>query len=259
MLSREIAEDEVTRHLEKTEVTRKMIADLAKGSNCDMERWIQNYTEFAGLDDEQKKTEANGSDERLKQAEVAQEESQPQHRSKTGECVSQQKRWKKRQNGRRKFCENEKRAEKSRENRRRKGVKMVTMNGFQWCLTWRQVAHASRPLTQRMRLRRSSWMNSRKGKQEEEVMVSFERRVYRCQANETNGKGKGKGEGGRGKHEGKGRFGGNGQHGSKGAPKCTRKVQNEVEEARETKVPTGPATSRRKEESTRGRSRYNVA
>ena len=60
MLSRENAEDEVIRHFEKTEATRKMFADLAKGSKCDMERWIQNYTEFAGMDDEQKKTEANG-------------------------------------------------------------------------------------------------------------------------------------------------------------------------------------------------------
>ena len=44
---------------------------------------------------------------------------------------------------------------------------------------------------------------------------------YRCQTNETSRKGKGKGEGGKGEHEGKGRLGGNGQHGSKGAPQNT--------------------------------------
>ena len=40
--------------------TRRIIADLAKGNNSDMEKWIQTYAELTGLDDEQKKTEANG-------------------------------------------------------------------------------------------------------------------------------------------------------------------------------------------------------
>ena len=49
MLSRENAEDEVIRHFEKTEATRKMIADLAKGSNCDMERWIHKFCGVRGI------------------------------------------------------------------------------------------------------------------------------------------------------------------------------------------------------------------
>ena len=51
---------EVIQHFEETEETRKIIANLAKGSNSDMEKWIQNYTKLSGLDEEQKKTEANG-------------------------------------------------------------------------------------------------------------------------------------------------------------------------------------------------------
>ena len=43
---------------------------------------------------------------------------------------------------------------------------------------------------------------------------------YRCQTKETNGKGTGEGERGKG------------EHGSKGAPQSTRKVQDEEEEAR---------------------------
>ena len=58
MLSRENAED--VRRLEETEETRKIIARLAEGSNSDMEQWIQFYTELTGLNDEHKKTVANG-------------------------------------------------------------------------------------------------------------------------------------------------------------------------------------------------------
>ena len=60
LLSRESAEDEVVRHFEEAEGTRTIIADLSEGSNSDLEQWIQTYTELTGLDDEQKKTEANG-------------------------------------------------------------------------------------------------------------------------------------------------------------------------------------------------------
>ena len=40
--------------------TLKIIVDLAKGSDSDLEQWIQMCTELTGLDDEQRKTEANG-------------------------------------------------------------------------------------------------------------------------------------------------------------------------------------------------------
>ena len=60
LLSRESAEDEVIQHFDETEGTRKIIVNLAEGSNSDLEQWIQVYTELTGLDDEQKKTEANG-------------------------------------------------------------------------------------------------------------------------------------------------------------------------------------------------------
>ena len=60
LLSRENLEKEVIRHFEETEGTRKIIADLAKGNNSDMEKWIQTFTQLTGLDDEQRKTEANG-------------------------------------------------------------------------------------------------------------------------------------------------------------------------------------------------------
>ena len=56
LLSRERADDEVIRHFEETEGTRKIIADSAEGSNSDMEQWIHTCTELTGLDDEQKKT-----------------------------------------------------------------------------------------------------------------------------------------------------------------------------------------------------------
>ena len=48
------------------------------------------------------------------------------------------------------------------------------MSGSKWCLTWRHVAHTSRPLTQEPKSRRSRWMDLRKEKQEEEVTVSSE-------------------------------------------------------------------------------------
>ena len=60
LISRENAEDAVIRHFEETEKSRKIIANLAEGHNSDMEQWMQIYTESMGLDDEQKKTEANG-------------------------------------------------------------------------------------------------------------------------------------------------------------------------------------------------------
>ena len=46
-----------------------------------------------------------------------------------------------------------KRAEKSGENRRRGGERKMKMSGCQWRLTWRQVAHTSRTLTRKTRLR----------------------------------------------------------------------------------------------------------
>ena len=54
LLCLENAEDEVIRHFEETEGTRKIIADLARGNNSDREKWIQTHTELTGLDDEQK-------------------------------------------------------------------------------------------------------------------------------------------------------------------------------------------------------------
>ena len=57
---RENAEDAVIRHFEDAEGSRKIIANLAEGNNSDMEQWIQIYTEWMGLDDEQKKTEGHG-------------------------------------------------------------------------------------------------------------------------------------------------------------------------------------------------------
>ena len=80
--------------------------------------------------------------------------------------------------------------------------------------------------------------------------------VYSCQGRETNGKGKGKGEGGKGEHEGTGRFGCNGQHGSKGAPKSTRKVQDKGKKKKRQKF---QRDLRQLEEKRRGRSRGNVA
>ena len=60
LMSRENAEDAVIRHFEETEGSRKIIADLAEGSNSDMEQWIQIISELTGLNDEHKKTKANG-------------------------------------------------------------------------------------------------------------------------------------------------------------------------------------------------------
>ena len=58
LISRENAEAAVIWHFEETEGSRKTVADLAEGSNSDMEKWIQ--IQMTGLDDEQKKTAANG-------------------------------------------------------------------------------------------------------------------------------------------------------------------------------------------------------
>ena len=44
---------------------------------------------------------------------------------------------------------------KSGRSRRRKGMRKMTTSGFQWCVTWRQVAHTSKPLTKQTRLRTS--------------------------------------------------------------------------------------------------------
>ena len=60
LLSREGAEDEVITHIDETEETRKIIADLTEGSNRDLEQWMQMFTELTGLDDEQRKTETHG-------------------------------------------------------------------------------------------------------------------------------------------------------------------------------------------------------
>ena len=63
LMSRESAEDAVIRHFEETEgifLSRKIVADLAEGSNSDVEPGIQICTELTGLDDEHKKTKANG-------------------------------------------------------------------------------------------------------------------------------------------------------------------------------------------------------
>ena len=87
LLSREKAEDEVIRHFEKTEGSRKIIANSATGNNSDMQQWIQIYTESTGLDDEHKKTEANGI-RREKQGERTQEENQLQHQNTARKGVS---------------------------------------------------------------------------------------------------------------------------------------------------------------------------
>ena len=45
---------------DKSLLSCESMVDWAEGNNSDTEQWIQIYTEATGLDDEQKKTEANG-------------------------------------------------------------------------------------------------------------------------------------------------------------------------------------------------------
>ena len=104
MLSRENAEDEVIRHFEETEGTRKIVADLAEGNNSDMVGWMQTHTELTGLDDEQRETEANGIRRavEVRKKGTGRESTAAQEQGKR-ECVSkktQPKRRKKRENGR---------------------------------------------------------------------------------------------------------------------------------------------------------------
>ena len=87
-------------------------------------------------------------------------ESDGQHSGKARTCEAQEAReWKEQ------FVEKK---ESARSARRREE------EGKVWCLTWRQVAHTSRPPTQEPRLRRSWRMDLRKEQQEEEAMVSSE-------------------------------------------------------------------------------------
>ena len=114
-------------------------------------------------------------------------------------------------------------------------MRKMTMSVFQWCLTRRQVAHTSRPLTPREEVENivADDFEERKTGRGNDGLVRG--REYWCQTNETNGKGKG--EGGKGEHEGKG-----GGFGGKGAARTmksddegeqsTRKVQDEEEEVR---------------------------
>ena len=57
LVGHEDADGAVIRHFEESEETRKTIANLAKGNNSYMQRWIQTNMEWSGLDDEHKKTE----------------------------------------------------------------------------------------------------------------------------------------------------------------------------------------------------------
>ena len=61
LLSRENADDEVIRHFEETEGSQKIIADVAEGSNSDLEQLIHMYTELTRFDDERKKMKAKES------------------------------------------------------------------------------------------------------------------------------------------------------------------------------------------------------
>ena len=88
------------RYFEESERTRKIIADLAKGNNGNMQRWIQTDTELTGLDDEQKKTEANGIRRALEARRKGQGR-QPTAEQEQGKRVCQPKRRKKRENARR--------------------------------------------------------------------------------------------------------------------------------------------------------------
>ena len=74
----------------------------------------------------------------------------------------------------------------------------MKMRGFQWYLTWRQVAHTSRPPTQEL------MVSSTRRVQEEDVhgLVRGEDKEY--STDETSGKGEGKGNGCKGEHDSKG-------------------------------------------------------
>ena len=100
LLGHENAEDAVIQHFEETE--EKIIANLAKGYNSDMERWMQTYMELSRLDDERGSRNLMESDNRLMQGERAKGDNQPQHKS----SVWQQTRCKKREAGRIFFFEN---------------------------------------------------------------------------------------------------------------------------------------------------------
>ena len=205
------------RHLMETEETRKIIANLAKGNNSEMERWIQTCTELSGLDDEEKKTEANGIRRALearrkgqgRQPTAAQE--QGKRVCFTADEVHKAREWQ----------ENFLRTREAREREESED------DDDEWApVVPNMEAGGSHLQTADPRnMVEKIVMDELEAKQEEKVMVSLVReRVYTCQANETNGKGKGKGEGGKGEHEGKGE--------RKGTPQNTRKAQDEEEEVR---------------------------
>ena len=230
MLSRENAENEVIRHFEKTEETRKIITNLAKRSNSDIERWIQNCVKLSGLDDEQKETEANEIRRAVEASSngTRREPTAAQEQGKTM-CFTTQEVQEAREWQEKILRTREARGEELREQDKKGGED----EDDEWA-----------PVVPNMEAG-GSYLQTTDPRDvvEKVVMDDHEARTtgrgnnglvlgreYRC---ETSGKGKGKGERGKGEHEGKGRSGGNGQQGSKGTSQSTRKVQDEEEEVRE--------------------------
>ena len=146
------------RRFEENEETRKIIARLAKEKTVTWKMWIQIYTEVTGLDDEQKMTVADGF-RRAVEARRKGQERQPTAAQEQGKRVcftGEEKGGARSARGARaidgkKEGEHLKRVKKSGRSRRSKGLRKMTMNGFQSCPTLRQMAHTSRPFTQEMR------------------------------------------------------------------------------------------------------------
>ena len=149
LLSRENAEDEVVRHFEETEGSRKIFAHLAEGSNSDMEQWIQLYTEMTRLNDEHKKTIRRAVEARRR--DTGREPTTEHEQGEKARLMEEERRAQEARAWQGQLMEkNEGEHKNKRENRKRKGARKMTRSGFQWCLTWRQVAHTSRPLTRKM-------------------------------------------------------------------------------------------------------------
>ena len=203
LLSRESAEDEVIRHFEEAEGTKNMIADLAEGSNSDLEQWIQTFTELTGLDDEQNKTEAHGIIRAVgaRRKEPGRETTAAQEQGKKVCFIEEEREAQEAREWQEHFIERRKRAQEARVDERRDQEKMCEegddarvreVANMEACGSYLQT---SDPRAEVEKVVIDGLEKRKTGRGSDGLVRGGE---YWCQSNEANGQGKGKGGGGNG-------------------------------------------------------------
>ena len=210
LLSHENAEDAVIRHFEETEEARKIIADLVEGSNSDLEQRLQIYTELTGLNEERKKTNANGIRRAVeaRRRDTGREPTAEQEQGKKVRVIEKEKEAQEAREWQEQFVEKRRRAHEARMGDQQKQQRQEEQEQTTRQEHGKKVRFGEEERSEETKVEStdepevmSRFAEVRRGRGSDGLVRG---REYWCQTNETNGKGKGKGEGGKREREGKG-------------------------------------------------------